>query len=231
MAASLAMIARLFWQTFIWLACVGVLLFGAAGTLRWPAGWIYLAEMGALGLAGGFWLARHDPDLLRERLSPLIQPTQVASDRLLVAALILSYGAWHVLMGLDAKRFGLWHFPLWLRILGALLIALSMYIGLLTFRENSFAAPVVKVQRERGHRVITTGPYRIVRHPMYAGALLMFVGAPLLLCSLWGLIAVPVMIVVLGTRIGIEERTLRTNLEGYTEYMQRVPYRLIPFVW
>jgi protein-S-isoprenylcysteine O-methyltransferase Ste14 len=66
---------------------------------------------------------------------------------------------------------------------------------------------------------------------MYAGALLMFVGAPLLLCSLWGLIAVPVMIVVLGIRIGIEERTLRTNLEGYTEYMQRVPYRLIPFVW
>jgi protein-S-isoprenylcysteine O-methyltransferase Ste14 len=116
-------------------------------------------------------------------------------------------------------------------VLGAVLIAVSLYVGLLTFRENSFAVPVVKVQRERGHHVITTGPYSIVRHPMYAGALLMFIGSPLLLCSWWGLLAVPMGIVLFGIRIGIEERTLRTNLDGYTEYMQRVPYRLIPFVW
>ena len=150
---------------------------------------------------------------------------------MLTAALVLLFAAWLVLMALDARRFGLWHFPLWLRVLGAVLIALSMYVGWLTFRENSFAAPVVKVQRERGQRVITTGPYRFVRHPMYTGALLMFVGTPLLLCSVWGLVAMPIMIVLLGIRIVIEERTLRTNLDGYAEYMQRVPYRLIPFVW
>jgi protein-S-isoprenylcysteine O-methyltransferase Ste14 len=161
----------------------------------------------------------------------LVLRDQVASDRVLMAALMLLFAAWLVLMALDARRFGLWHLPLWLRILGALLIALSMYVGLLTFRENSFAAPVVKVQRERGQHVITTGLYQFVRHPMYAGALLMFVGTPLLLCSVWGLVAVPIMIVLLGIRIKIEESTLRTNLEGYTEYMQRVPYRLIPFVW
>jgi protein-S-isoprenylcysteine O-methyltransferase Ste14 len=225
------MITRLLWQTFIWLACVGVLLFAAAGTLRWPAAWIYIAETGVLGLAAGIWLARHDPDLLRERLAPLFQPNQVASDRVILVAFMLSYVAWLVLMGLDGKRFGWSHVPLWLRVLGAVLIAVSLYVGLLTFRENSFAVPVVKVQRERGHHVITTGPYSIVRHPMYAGALLMFIGSPLLLCSWWGLLAVPMGIVLFGIRIGIEERTLRTNLDGYTEYMQRVPYRLIPFVW
>ncbi len=225
------MIGRLIWQTLAWLACMGVLLFVPAGTLRWPAAWVFLVEMGALGLTGGFWLARRDPELLRERLSPLVQRDQVASDRVLMAIFIFLFAAWLVLMALDARHFGLWHFPLWLRVLGAVLIALSMYIGLLTFRENSFAAPVVKVQRERGHRVVTTGPYGFVRHPMYAGALLMFIGTPFLLCSVWGLVAVPVMIALLGVRIVIEERTLRTNLEGYTEYVERVPYRLIPFVW
>jgi protein-S-isoprenylcysteine O-methyltransferase Ste14 len=225
------MIARMTWQTLAWLAFMGVLLFVPAGTLRWPAAWVYLGEMGVLALAGGLWLARHDPDLLRERLAPLMQRDQVASDRVLMAVFMLLYMAWLVLMALDAKRFGLWHFPLWLRILGAVMIVVSLYVCWLTFRENSFAAPVVKVQRERGQHVITTGPYRFVRHPMYAGALLMFVGTPFLLCSVWGLVAVPIMIVLLGIRIGIEERTLRTNLDGYTEYMQRVPYRLIPFVW
>jgi protein-S-isoprenylcysteine O-methyltransferase Ste14 len=225
------MIGRLIWQTLAWLACMGVLLFVPAGTLRWPAAWIFLAEMGAFGLAGGLWLARHDPDLLRERLSPLVQRDQVASDRVLTAALVLFFAAWLVLMALDARHFGLWHFPLWLRAFGAVLIALSMYAGLLTFRENSFAAPVVKVQRERGQRVITTGLYRFVRHPMYTGALLLFVGTPLLLCSVWGLVAVPIMIVLLGIRIVIEERTLRASLDGYVQYMERVRYRLIPFVW
>lgn len=177
------MIARLTRQTLGWLACVAVLLFGAAGTLRWPAAWFYLAETGVLGFAAGLWLARHDPDLLRERLSPLIQPNQVASDRIIMAAFMLAYTAWLVLMGFDAQRFHWSDVPLWLSVLGAALIAVSLYVGVLTFRENSFAAPVVKVQRERGHHVITTGPYRVVRHPMYAGALLMFAGSPLLLGS------------------------------------------------
>jgi protein-S-isoprenylcysteine O-methyltransferase Ste14 len=97
--------------------------------------------------------------------------------------------------------------------------------------ENSFAAPVVKIQKERGHSVISTGPYRYVRHPMYAGALLFFVGMSLLLGSWWGLVPVLVLAFVFGVRVPMEEEALRTGLDGYDEYAQRVRYRLVPFVW
>jgi hypothetical protein len=99
-----------------------------------------------------------------------------------------------------------------------------MTIACLAFRENSYAAPVVKIARERGHRVVSTGPYACVRHPMYAGALLFFVGTPLLLGSWYGLAATPVLIVVLAARALMEERTLAEELPGYREYAQRVRY-------
>jgi protein-S-isoprenylcysteine O-methyltransferase Ste14 len=98
-------------------------------------------------------------------------------------------------------------------------------------RENSFAAPVVKIQRERGQTVITTGPYSIVRHPFYTGALVYLAGTSLLLGSWWGLLAVPAVGVLLAIRIGIEEKALRAGLEGYDDYARRVRYRLIPLVW
>jgi protein-S-isoprenylcysteine O-methyltransferase Ste14 len=111
------------------------------------------------------------------------------------------------------------------------LIPIGFFIVWLTFRENSFAAPVIKIQEERGQRVISTGPYRIVRHPMYAGATFYMIGMPLLLGSWLGLLVLPVMLAVLTVRIFIEEATLRKGLPGYGEYAARVPYRLIPGVW
>jgi protein-S-isoprenylcysteine O-methyltransferase Ste14 len=101
----------------------------------------------------------------------------------------------------------------------------------LTFKENSFAAPVVKIQKEREHRVVDTGPYAYVRHPMYAGALLINAGAPLLLGSWWGLAVGALFTVLIGVRAVLEENTLKAELAGYVDYAARVRYRFVPYVW
>jgi protein-S-isoprenylcysteine O-methyltransferase Ste14 len=114
---------------------------------------------------------------------------------------------------------------------GALILLVGTWICYWTMRENSFAAPVVKIQRDRGQTVITTGPYAHVRHPMYGGALLYFVGTSLLLGSWWGLVAVLVLAALLAIRIAIEEKALRAGLQGYDDYAVRVRYRLVPLIW
>lgn len=225
------MVSKLIIRTVLWIAAMAVLLFVSAGTLRWPGAWIFLAEVLVLSLAIGLWLNRHDPGLLRERMGSFVQRNQTAGDRIFMIPLISLYVGWLVLMALDAQRFGWSSVPVWAQALGALGIFLTMYVCYLTFRENSFAAPVIKIQAERGHRVVTTGPYAYVRHPMYAGALLFFVGVPLLLGSWWGLALAPLLTALLVFRIGVEERTLRAGLPGYREYAARVRYRLIPLVW
>lgn len=226
------MITRLILQTVIWLAAMGALLFGAAGTLAWPAAWWYLIETGGLSLWVGFWLARHDPGLLAERLAPIVQAQQSRWDRLFMIGVTVGWCAWLVLMGLDAMRF---HesapLPVWLVSLGSFCIFLSIFMCRNVFRTNSYAAPVVKIQTSRGHKVIDTGPYALVRHPMYAAALLLVVGTPLLLGSWWGLAFVPVMVIGIGWRAVREERVLAEQLDGYVQYMERVRYRFVPFIW
>ena len=192
---------------------MGALLFVPAGTLAWPGAWGFLAEMWVLALGVGGWLLRHDPALLKERTGSFVQRGQATIDKILVVALMVGYCAWFVLMGLD-WRFGWSSGPAWVQLIGAVGVFLSVYLGYLTFRENSFASPVVKIQTERAHHVITTGPYRYVRHPMYAGALFHFIGVPLLLGSWWGLAAAPLFMGLFVVRIGIEERTLRDSATG-----------------
>jgi protein-S-isoprenylcysteine O-methyltransferase Ste14 len=225
------MIAKLTVQTCLGLALMAMPLFVPAGTLHWPAAWVLLAELGILGFASGLWLAWTDPDLLRERMSPFVQRDQEASDRTLMKIISIAFVVWLVFMPLDACRFGWSHVPLWVRWIGAIAIAVSLAIVHWTVLENRYAVVVVRVQRERGQHVITTGPYRFVRHPMYAGAILLFVGTPLLLGSWYGLIGAAIIMALFCVRITIEERTLRAELEGYTEYAAGVPYRLIPGVW
>ena len=225
------MVVRLILQTLVWYGGMGVVLFVSAGTLAWPGAWIFLLEMVCLGLPAGLLLARHDPALLEERLRPLLQKEQTAADKVLLGVLTLLIFGWLVLMALDAVRFGWSSVPPWLQALGALSILLSVLIGYRTLRENSFAAPVVKIQKDRGHTVVTTGPYRHVRHPMYAGALFFFFGTPLLLGSWWGLAWALVLVGLLVIRIRIEEKALRAELPGYEDYAARVRYRLIPRVW
>jgi protein-S-isoprenylcysteine O-methyltransferase Ste14 len=225
------MIVRLTVRTFIWYGVMGILLFLAAGTFAWPGAWAYLVLMVALSFILGIDLARHDPELLRERLGSPVQRNQPSADKVLLVVLLLSIFAWLVLMGLDAKRFAWSSVPVLVQVLGALMTLWSIWFCYRTMRENSFAAPVVKLQKERGQRVISTGPYAFVRHPMYFGAAFYFIGTALLLGSWWGVIAALVLIGLICIRIPIEEKALRAGLKGYDEYAAHVRYRLIPHVW
>ncbi len=225
------MVVRLIVQTVIWFGIMGAVLFASAGTFDWPAAWIYLAIMLALSLFTGLLLAWHDPALLKERLSAPIQKDQPTADKVLLSVLLLFLFGAFAFMALDAARFKWSAVPPWVQAAGALLLVLSIGFNYRVLRENSFAAPVVKVQSERGQRVITTGPYRYVRHPLYSGSLLFVAGTSLLLGSWWGLLAAVGLAALLAIRIGIEERALRAGLAGYDAYAERVRYRLVPFVW
>jgi|SRR5580658_9407715 protein-S-isoprenylcysteine O-methyltransferase Ste14 len=215
----------------VWFCAMGAALFVPAGTLAWRGGWIFMGEMVLASIASVAWLAKYDPGLLKERLGAPIQKGQTSWDKVLSLALVVFWYGWMVLMALDVKR---WHFsaaPDWVTYTGAVLIPLGFLAVLRTFRENSFAAPVVRIQQERGHKVIDTGPYALVRHPMYAGAFLYVLGTPLVLGSWLGLAALPVIMGLLIIRIFIEEAALRKGLPGYAEYATRVRYRLVPGVW
>jgi protein-S-isoprenylcysteine O-methyltransferase Ste14 len=225
------MVLRIVRQSLVGLAIMLVLLFVPAGTLAWPAGWIFLIEFSIASALITRWLLRHNPALLAERMKPLIQRDQKPWDKALMAVFLLLWCGWIVLMALDAVRFGWSVAPLWLQAFGVLAIAVAMYIMFLIMRTNSFAAPVVKIQAERGHRVISDGPYAVVRHPMYGGALLLILGIPLLLGSWWGLLLSPVLILLFAVRAVMEERTLMAELPGYAGYAARVRYRLVPMVW
>jgi protein-S-isoprenylcysteine O-methyltransferase Ste14 len=224
------MIRRLLIQNVIWIVGMGALLFASAGTLHWPAAWVFLGTMAVLGLISGLWLARIDPALLAERMNPMMQGAQPASDKIFMVVFGFAALSWFILIGLE-RRANVSDMPVALQTLGLLLLVLSTGFVLWVMRENSFAAPVIKIQTERGHRVIDSGPYAWVRHPMYSGTILFFAGMPLLLGSWWGLIMAPLFVVLFGFRARLEERALVAGLPGYADYLTRVPYRLIPGIW
>jgi len=224
------MIARLLLQNTITTVAMGALLFASAGTLRWPSAWVFLATCTLLGPLCGWWLYRIDPALLAERLRPVLQKDQPAADKVFMSVFVVAMLAWLALIGVD-RRIQSSDMPVALQAVGFALFLASTLFTMWVFRENSFAAPVVKLQAERAQRVISSGPYAHVRHPMYSGMILFFTGVPLLLGSWWGLVMVPVFAALFAIRIGIEERTLREGLPGYADYASRVRYRLLPGVW
>jgi protein-S-isoprenylcysteine O-methyltransferase Ste14 len=224
------MIAKLLLQNLIWIVAMGALLLVPAGTLHWPAAWIFLGTIGVFGVAAGLWLAKTDPALLAERMRPMMQNDQPAADKKFMLAFGVAALIWFVAIGLD-RRYHASGMPVALQALGWAMLLLSTGFIMWVMRENSFAAPVVKLQTERGHRVVSSGPYAFVRHPMYSGAILFFVGAALLLGSWWGVVLSPLFAVLFGIRSGIEERALLAGLPGYADYAARVRYRLVPGLW
>jgi protein-S-isoprenylcysteine O-methyltransferase Ste14 len=224
------MIAKLLLQNTIVVIAMGALLFAAAGSLDWPAAWVMLIVSAILGPACGLWLAKTDPALLAERMRPTFQADQPAADKIFLLVFFLVLLLWFVAIGLD-RRANASDVPLLLQALGLAMYLLSIAFIMWVFRENSFAAPVVKVQAARHQRVISSGPYAFVRHPMYSGVMLYFLGIPLLLGSWWGVAIAPAFAVLFAIRARIEERALVEGLPDYADYAARVRYRLVPGVW
>jgi protein-S-isoprenylcysteine O-methyltransferase Ste14 len=169
--------------------------------------------------------------LLAERMASPVQKDQPVWDRIFMPVVGVIFFAWIAVMGYDAGRVHWSHVPLWIEGVGALGMILGFWIVARVFFENTFLAPVVKIQGERGHKVISTGPYAVVRHPMYAGAALLIACSALLLGSWIGLGASLALLFAIAIRSIFEERLLRTSLEGYNEYAARVRYRLVPHIW
>jgi protein-S-isoprenylcysteine O-methyltransferase Ste14 len=199
-----------------------------SGRLDWAPGWILPALSTALMIATFLILRAVNPELLRERQKHL-RPT-VAFDKIIFLLLTLGTLAAMVTAGLDA-RWGWSHLPLWVNLLGALLIVAGMVPTTWSMAVNRFLETTVRIQEERGHTVVTDGPYRLVRHPMYFGMVLTNIGYPLLLGSLPALIPGLFCALCFVVRTAFEDRHLMARLPGYPEFAARTRYRLVPGLW
>jgi len=204
----------------------------SAGNWRWVEGWIFALWFDVMLLFNMIYLFINDPALLTERAKMPGGDNQKSWDKYLLSFIYILALSWLVILPLDAERFG-WSpaFPLWLKVIGGIALLPALYLIERTTIENTFLSSRVRIQDERKQHVITTGVYRLVRHPLYLGCLLMMVGAPLLLGSLYGLLITFIGSMALIGRIFGEEKMLTEELEGYEEYKQKVTWRLIPFIW
>ncbi|MEX3010118.1 isoprenylcysteine carboxylmethyltransferase family protein [Hoeflea sp. TYP-13] len=221
----------------IWAVLVGeyivmaVILFTTAGTVSWTAGWVFIGLFAVTVTPMSVSLANHDPQLIEERMKILPQENQPIWDRMLLALLIVLIGLWLVVPGFDAIRYGWSAMPFWLRLVGGVGMVITLWANFTVMRQNSYLAPTVQVQSERGHTVVTTGAYGLVRHPFYATLSLFFLAGALLLGSWISVMLAFTITLVFAWRCVREEAHLRQNLEGYAAYMEKVRYRLVPHVW
>jgi protein-S-isoprenylcysteine O-methyltransferase Ste14 len=214
------------------LALFAALLFLPAGTWNWPRAIQFLVFHGIVVTVAVVVLARFAPRGLEARLSAPVAASQPVADRIATSLLILAFIAWWIFIPIDVFRLELLPSPsLLVSVLGAALSIVGLGITLMTIYQNEFVAPIVKDQSDRGQVLVDTGLYGRIRHPMYLGILLWLFGLALWLESTAGAIAVLALFPFFVARIRVEERTLREKLQGYADYMNRVPYRLVPFVW
>ena len=209
-----------------------LLLFVCGGDFGWWQAWVYALLIVAAGVGGRIWGEWRHPGLTAERQNVEKIQNAKAWDKVLAPLMALSISFPLVIVaGLD-HRFG-WSpvFPLWLIVLGIFLTALGYAISAWAFIENRFFSSVVRIQKDRGHAVCDSGPYRIVRHPGYAGNVLPLPGIVLALGSLWTLIPAAVALIITILRTALEDRTLQEELPGYREYTHRVRYRLFPGIY
>ena len=208
----------------------GALLFGIAGTTDWPRAWVFIAVWAVNVLVV---CVVSSTEVIVERLWPLKDIRYLdRGDRAFVLLLGPVAAAWLVIIPIEAQRLELTDPPpLSPAIAGFVLVNVGWIFMTLAVRQNRFASTVVKVQRDRHHEVVDRGVYKVVRHPMYFGASLLAIGAPLLLGSYIALGLSAIGIVGLVQRIRVEERVLREGLAGYADYTTRVRHRLVPYVW
>jgi protein-S-isoprenylcysteine O-methyltransferase Ste14 len=219
-------------STIITVLFFPALILGLGGNWRWVEGWIFALWFDAMMLSITLYMYIKDPALLAERAQAPGAKNAKAWDKYLLWAVYLIAMAWMIIMPLDAERFH-WSppFPLWLKVLGFVMLLPALYFMVQATVENTYLSTLVRIQNDRQQHVITSGVYGIVRHPLYFGCLLMMVGGPLLLGSVWGLILTFIGTVLVIARIFGEEKMLTEELEGYGEYKKKVTHRLIPFLW
>jgi protein-S-isoprenylcysteine O-methyltransferase Ste14 len=204
---------------------MSIMFFVPAGTLRYWQAWLYMAVLLVPMLGVLVWLVRNDPALLERRMHMRERGNGQKPEIVLsIIWLLIAF----VVPGFD-YRFGWSNVPVWLVLVADCIVLGGYGIFFLVLRENSYASRVVEVVE--GQQVIDSGPYAVVRHPMYVGVLLMFVFSPLALGSYWAMLSSVLMVYLLVRRIHREEAMLAVELEGYPTYMRRVRYRMIPGVW
>lgn len=203
-----------------------------AGDWSWVEGWIFAIWMVVMIESTTIYLFFKDPALLAERARRPNAENQKAWDKVLIIFILIIAIAWLIILPLDAQRFG-WspEFPLWLNVVGGLLLIPALYFLVKPAIDNTFLSVMVRSQSERKQRVITTGSYGFVRHPLYLGATLMMLGAPLMLSSIYGFAITVFGLLLIAYRIIGEEKMMIEELEGYEDYKKKVKYRLLPFVW
>lgn len=222
------LIVQLTISTILGIAFVGLLLFLPAGTFDYWQAWVFIAIFGIVTTVPNFYLALRRPNVLRRRMrsGPTAESRPV--QRYVSIGYPLLFALVAVVSALD-HRFGWSTVPLVVVVLGQVLVAVGLGIGMAVILINSYAAATVTVEPDQ--QVVSTGLYGFVRHPMYFGVMIMMIGCPLALDSLWGLTLLAPGLVVFAVRILDEERLLRQQLAGYREYMDHVRYRLVPYVW
>jgi protein-S-isoprenylcysteine O-methyltransferase Ste14 len=207
-----------------------VILFYSAGRLDWPRGWISVAMTAAFILGHALILIRKSPALLAERSRPPEGSKRWDVWLTIAAVLWMPMVGW-VLAGLDYRWGWTAPYPMWSLVLAVAVCILGYTLVTWAMASNPFFSAIVRIQKDRGHRVICSGPYRYVRHPAYLGIIPTFLMGAVVLNSTWAMIPYGITAMLLIIRTAIEDRTLRTELEGYRDYAERVRYRLIPGLW
>ena len=205
-----------------------VLFFFSGWNFLWWEAWILLILLTFLMAYMLFWLNKHNPQVLRSRASV---KGMEKKDIIPMGLLIGASFAYFIVVCLDGGRYHWSTVPLWGKIIGFIGFVIGFIITVLVQKENAYASKVVRIDKEGGHKVITTGPYAVVRHPMYSGFILWFFSMSIALGSLYGLIPVVFMTILLIVRISYEEKLLHEELKGYTEYTKKVKKKLIPWIW
>jgi protein-S-isoprenylcysteine O-methyltransferase Ste14 len=218
-------------QTVFTTLLVPALVMGLGGDARWVEGWIFCAwyVFGCAYVVA--WLYHNNLDLLVERFRKPGSGGQSSRDKIILGVMFVGFFAWVVLMPLDARRFHWTRWPWPVSLAGAAMLVGASRFLFRAFVDNTFLSPLVRIQAERGQRVVDTGVYALVRHPMYLGATLLFLGAPVALRSGYGLVVGAAIVALTIVRIFEEERVLERDLPGYAAYEQKVRWRLVPGVF
>ena len=216
----------------LYILLVPALLFVAAGTLAWPMAWVYVALLLASTLGSRLIVLKRNPETLRERARFTSSEGTASWDRVLVMIVgLLGPAVMALVAGLDHRWDWSPPVPLAVQVLAALLITGGYGLAVWAMVANPYFSSVARIQADRAQQVVTTGPYRFVRHPSYAGALLAAVALPVMLSALWALIPGLLLIAALVVRTGLEDRMLLDGLEGYRRYARQTRFRLLPGLW